>query len=153
MIILCDIDNCISDDSWRYPMIRHDLPNGRARYDAYHCAAGADSPANLDLVRVPWARVYFLTGMPEEYRHVRERWLWRHRIRYERILYRGTDHAIGSVELKRAMVRQLRAEGLPLEHCIAAYDDRPAVVAMYVEEGLPGFHLQIRDQAHLQAVL
>lgn len=149
MIILCDVDNCISNDSWRRWLIRWTEPRGRERYHDYHRASPRDTPANLHALRHEAARVFLLTSMPAEYAPLREAWLHRVGVQYERVLYR-TNHHDTSVELKRAMVRQLREQGVPLEECIAAYDDRLDVVAMYLKEGLPGCHLQIAEQRHAQ---
>jgi len=153
MIILCDIDNCISDDTWRYPLINWVAPQGRERYHNYHRAASCDAAANLHVLRVPDAKVYFLTGMPEAYAEIRVRWLLRHEVRFAGITFRANQCIENSVELKRLMLRGLRAAGVPLEDCVAAYDDRRAVVQMYCEEGLPGVHLQIQEQEHMQRVV
>lgn len=146
MIILCDIDNCISEDLWRVSFIRWHLPDPDLRFRDYHQASPLDSAYNLELLRDrPKARVFFLTAMPEEYGGLRERWLQQWHVPYERVLYRPRNNHLSSVELKRGMVRQLRDEGLPLWECIAAYDDRPEIVAMYQQEGLPGVHVAIHD--------
>lgn len=148
MIILCDVDNVISDDSWRVKFIKWHQPSHHERFHDYHMAACLDSAANLHLLAHDKARVFLLTAMPEQYAHVREPWLQQYRVPYERVLYRGRNDRRSSVELKRAMVRQLRDEGIPLWECVAAYDDRRAVVEMYKEESLPGIHIQINEQEH-----
>lgn len=148
MIILCDVDNCISNDTWRSKFINWHRVGHDERFHEYHMAASLDEARNLDLIRVPKARVFFLTAMPERYAHIREAWMRQYRIDYERILYRENGDHRHSVELKRSMVRRLREEGVPLWECIAAYDDRRAVVEMFKEESLPGKHIQIHDQEH-----
>jgi len=145
VIILCDVDNVISDDSWRVKWIAHDRVGHRARYHEYHAAALLDAAANLHLVKDPRATVFFLTAMPEEYAYLREAWLRQHGIRYERVLYRADHDRRPSVTVKRAMVETLREEGVPLRECVAAYDDQLVIVQMYNEEGLPGKHIQINQ--------
>lgn len=146
MIVLCDVDNCISEDLWRVPFIRWHLPDPNLRFRDYHLAAALDSAQNLDVLRQHWnARVFFLTAMPEEYGGIRENWLQQNRINYERVLYRPRGNHQCSIELKRGMVRQLRDEGVPLWECRAAYDDRAEIVAMFQQEGLPGVQLRIHD--------
>lgn len=152
MIILCDIDNCISNDLWRHEFINWSLPQGRQRYHSYHSAAAFDTAHNLDKLRVPGAEVIFLTAMPQEYAVIRENWLAENFIKYSRILYRQEDHHLNSIQLKRNMIHQLRKEGIKLDQCIAAYDDRRSVIQMFIEEGLPGIHLQITEQEHLHRV-
>ncbi len=154
MIIVCDIDNCISDDLHRHNSIDWTKPQGRERYHDYHTQCIEDRPYNLDKLRYPEAAIFFLTAMPQEYSELRQRWLNWHGIHYERILYRNDDHHLNSVEVKRRMVHKLLAEGIPLlTDCVAAYDDRRAVVEMYKSEGLPGIHLQITEQEHLHRVV
>jgi hypothetical protein len=147
-IILCDVDNVLSDDNWRVQFIKWGHPDPHWRFHDYHAAAMLDSAANLHLLNHDGARVFLLTAMPEYYAHFRESWLRQYGVRYERVMYRPKDDHRNSVELKRAMVQQLRAEGIPLWECVAAYDDRQGVVRMYIEEGLPGVHIQINDQEH-----
>lgn len=153
MIILCDIDNCISDDLWRHSLIDWAQPQGRDRYHSYHAASWRDKARNLSILRYPHAAIFFLTAMPEEYRKLREGWLAWHGIHYERMLMRTGDHHLDSIALKRNMVRQLRSEGIPMGDVVAAYDDRRAVVDMYIAERLPGIHLQIHEQEHLHRII
>lgn len=148
MIILCDVDNVISDDNWRVPFIAWHRVGVHERFHDYHIASPLDAVVNLHLLTAGRPRVYLLTAMPEEYAPLRERWLAQNRIRYERILYRANSDHRHSVDLKRAMVRQLRDEGVPLWECVAAYDDRRPVVEMFRQEGLPGVHVQIHEQEH-----
>lgn len=148
MIILCDVDNVISDDSWRVKFIAHHRVDARARYHEYHAAALLDAAANLELVKDQRATVFFLTAMPEEYAYLREAWLRNNRIRYERVLYRAANDRRPSPDVKRSMLKQLRVDGVPLREVVAAYDDQPAIVAMYNEEGLPGKLVKIHDLSY-----
>jgi len=148
VIILCDIDNVISDDLWRTKFIARHRVGARAQFQEYHMAALLDSAANLHLVADWRAKVYFLTSMPEEYAHLREAWLRQYRVRYERVLYRANYDHRPSPDVKRSMLKQLRVDGVPLREVVAAYDDREDVLAVYREEGLPAIHIQIHQQDH-----
>ncbi len=148
-IILCDVDNVLSDDSWRVRFISWHKPDPHERFHGYHSAALLDSAYNLHLLARDDARVFLLTSMPEHYAYIREAWLRQYGVRYERVLYRSRNDHRSSVEVKRSMLNQLRDEGVPLRETIAAYDDRQGIVQMYIEEGLPGIHIQINDQEHL----
>lgn len=158
MIIFCDVDNCIADDLWRQPLICWHLPQGHARYHLYHTASvldrgGWDNISRLREHIIRGAQVYFLTAMPERYAPIRKAWLRKIGLRWTRILFRPNDCVEDSVRLKRRMVRQLRAEGVPFYEVAAAYDDRRAVVEMFREEGLPGIHMEISPQEHLHRVI
>lgn len=146
MIILCDVDNVLADDSWRVGFVRHEHPDPIQCFHAYHVASALDSVANLHLVRVPGARVVLLTAMPEEYEPYRREWLTKARVPYEFILYRPRGNFDSAVEVKRAMVRLLRVQyQMDFAEVVAAYDDRRDVVEMFCEEGLPGKRVFIVD--------
>lgn len=144
-IILCDIDNVLSNDEWRRGFINPDAADPRQRYHAYHSACELDSPANFHLLR-PGARIILLTSMAQEYAEARERWLAAVKIRYELILYRRNDDHSPSVVVKRDMLLRLAALGYNLSQCIAAIDDQEEIVAMYRCNGLPGMRVAIYER-------
>lgn len=150
MFIICDVDNCISDDHWRRKYIKWHQPRMRDRYHDYHSASMLDRAENLDILRHHRARnhkIIFLTAMPEEYEPLRTKWLKINNISYYFTIFRGNDCYLDSVELKRRMIWRLQELGLYAAECAAAYDDRRDVLAMYKGEfGLPAIHLQIHEQ-------
>jgi len=144
MIILCDVDNVLADDGWRVSFIRWSHADVDARFHEYHVASSLDSTANLHLLDVPQAYIVLLTAMSEEYESIRTQWLIRNAVPHHRVLYRPRGDRRSAVEVKRAMITQLRDE-LNLSRCIAAYDDRQDIVDMFLSEGLPGVRVAIRE--------
>jgi hypothetical protein len=79
MIIVCDVDGTISDHNHRFPYV-----NGSQKKDfkKYYQLMGQDTPfpgalvALRNLVRVAYPNFYFLTGRPEEYRDLTQRWIF-----------------------------------------------------------------------------
>jgi len=142
-MIICDIDNCISDDAWRAIFVNHDAATIDDIWRAYHMAAFMDTAENLDVVR--GKSVCFITAMPEEYRSERERWLrdWLPEDCDWSLLMRPTGDHTPSVELKRRLLQYVTSVGEEvIEMC---YDDREDICAMYREEGLPATRLFIKE--------
>jgi hypothetical protein len=148
-MILIDIDNCISNDAWRIPLIDWEASDPDQRFHAYHMASLLDAPANLHKLEGA-EEVIALTAMPERYARVRRAWLKEHAPAVGRVVMRPeTDHR-PSVELKRSMITYLVSQRLlRLDEVRAAYDDRPEIIAMYREEfGLPAHELRIHEEPY-----
>ncbi len=145
--IIIDLDNCVADDSWRIPRINWQKSNPIERYHDYHSLSGFDRPGNLDIfVEHRDAAVVVFTARPVLYHAVTEEWLRRTRIPFEYIVMRNNADHRHSLELKRTMLNWLPdMYGIPLESIVAAYDDRPDVVAMYKEHGIDGRRREIHN--------
>lgn len=129
-MIICDIDNCISNDHHRLGLIDWNQDQPFFRYHQYHLSMVFDTAHNLELLQDE--SVIFLTAAPEYYRRYRERWLQRHNLKPVKMLMRPNTNHMSSVELKHAMMAHLiHAEGLKPEWINVAYDDRHDVVSMY----------------------
>lgn len=147
-IIICDVDNVISDDSWRADFVRPGEADPWLRYHPYHQACCLDVAANLHLLTdPPGARVVLLTAMPEEYGGLREDWLARNRVPYSLILYRPPGDHRPSVVVKRERLLWLFEDPCwDIRDVVAAYDDRADVVEMFCELGLPGRRVAINER-------
>ena len=151
-IVLCDIDNCISDDGHRVHLIQ-DHPSGIdwAKYHAYHKACVRDKADFIPEMGFPRAyQVHFISGMPEPYREIRLKWFMMHgRKPGPNLLHlRPMSDRRNSVDSKRATVIHLLETRFDPEDIVACYDDRREIVEMYQELGLPGIHRAIRDDEY-----
>lgn len=133
-VAIVDLDNCISDDKWRWNMFDMHLPLPNDRYSRYHDACESDAHANANVIR-DLSRRYKLivfTSRPECVRHKTQRWLNRWRIPNVGMFMRPNDNHEPSVPLKRQML-------LALPHHIRpryAIDDRVDILDMYADEGV-----------------
>jgi len=137
-----DLDNCLSDDRARIPLIDWPQTNPEERYGVYHAACFDDPVGNfavfaryLDAGHVP----VFLTARPARRRTETLAWIAaRLNCREPILMMRNNGDNRPSVELKREMLHSLPEYGVALKDVVAAYDDRPDVVAMYKKEGIAG---------------
>lgn len=149
--VIFDIDNCISDDGWRIPLI--DWTPGISpdeRYRLYHENAHLDKPRNLEVfvtwMRMPDTRIVFMTARPEPLRFITERWLLRYfRITMPRLMMRELGNHSRSTILKYRMLRTLQASFAPGDAILHAYDDRQDVVDMYNRNLIPASVLKVHD--------
>lgn len=145
--IILDLDNCIADDAWRIPKINWQKENPLDRYHDYHSLSGFDELGNEDiLARHALDEIIIFTARPVVYHAVTEEWLRRKGVDYDYLVMRNLNDHRHSLELKRTMLRWLPdVYDIPLESIVAAYDDRPDVVAMYKAEGIPAFQREIHN--------
>lgn len=145
--IIIDLDNCIANDAWRIPKINWQKSNPMDRYHDYHSLSGFDRTGNLDIFNThPDAVGIVFTARPVHYHAITEEWLKRNCIPFEYIVMRNNQDHRPSLELKRTMLRWMpEVYKIPLECVVAAYDDRPDVVAMYNEQGLDGRRREIHN--------
>jgi hypothetical protein len=139
-IVLLDLDNCVSDDGWRIPMIDWQQ-RGDARYHRYHSLSAWDKPGNwylTDMTRYPTgSRLVIVTARPNIYRHTTEHWLISHHCAADRLIMRPDGNHKPSVDVKRAQVQSLLfEEGLSVEEIWAAYDDHSEIIDMYRDIGI-----------------
>jgi hypothetical protein len=145
---ICDIDNCISDDRSRIPLIDWHQTDLNKRYAAYHEAFERDFPhePSCEIVRrriQQGQTPLYITGRPEAFRKGTIEWLQRHNLLLIDpgapvcvMLMRPNGNTDGSVELKKHLLagfRERRGKGVWIDH---AYDDREDIVQMYRDSGL-----------------
>jgi hypothetical protein len=153
-----DLDNCLFDDGWRTQYIDWHL-EGNARYNRYDSRMHMDAPMHLAEFHTITAlsTPIFLTGRREQWRWVTQELihehltLWRDgcRVRQQTplILMREQDCNDRPVDVKRRMLLSLPEKGIQLSQIIAAFDDVPAIVQMYLNHGIPAAILRKHDPA------
>ena len=135
-LIILDIDNCIADDAWRIPRIDWKQTDPNKRYHDYHLLAPFDRDRNHTLFTAVQALV--LTSRPLAYRAATEEWLYRAGVTVKHLLMRNNSDSRSSVDVKRAQVLWLTSlYDIALSDIEAAYDDRPDIIAMYTQMGVP----------------
>lgn len=153
-VIICDLDNCLVDDSHRLRFIDWGRSVAEGRYDAYHAMCVFDPPPNEELMEKlvatehAWrADIVFLTARPAKFRDSTLAYLRAHGLSRAMLMMRGdTDHR-SSLELKREMLAHLlNPNNVGYEQVIAAYDDRQDIVDMYTAAGINAQRVAIHDQ-------
>jgi len=148
MYAIFDLDNTISDDSWRIQHIDWSRDNPFERYHRYHLLAGFDAFGNQDLVRnLPeGTQIVVFTARPDFYAPITQEWLERNGVDYAAMLMRPTDDHTHSVDLKRRQLRKFFAMmGTKPSDVLCAYDDRKDVVQMYRDHGVKGVLTSIHN--------
>jgi hypothetical protein len=144
-----DLDNCLSDDRARIPLINWDATNPDERYKEYHRACDQDPPGNLEIFGQVGASFtpIFLTARPVWVRPTTVAWIKKHLdIDNPTLLMRNVHDHRASVDLKRGMVEDLAMHyDVPLSQIVEAFDDRPDIVRMYCKLGIDGQLLKIHD--------
>lgn len=132
---LLDIDNCISDDGWRVPLIDWSCKDPFQRYHDYHLRAPFDIAGSYDLWNRPDLKLILLTSRPIFYRGATTEWCARKGVKIEHLIMRNNDDHRTSVDVKRWQVQQIVLHyGIPLHRILDAYDDREEIVNMYRAE-------------------
>lgn len=145
--IILDLDNCIADDAWRIPKINWQKADPLERYHDYHSLSGFDCLGNEDILqRHRLDEIIIFTARPVHYSALTQEWLRRNGVDYDYLVMRNNNDHCPSLELKRKMLHWLPdIYDIPLDRIIAAYDDRPDVVAMYKQEGILSFQREIHN--------
>jgi hypothetical protein len=163
-VIICDLDNCISDDGWRIDRIEWEK-HGDARYHNYHTLSPFDKSCAMALPLHPWLRVFFFTARPETYRVITQEWLRRvAEVKVHQLFMRPDGFLGTSPEVKQMQLGWLlnpnNQYDVALIDIVAAYDDHQGVIDMYKRNGIAGatrhfihkkdaFHDPLRNtQAH-----
>lgn len=132
--IILDLDGCIADDRHRHHLINRDA--GDKAWDIYHEACYADSLINAGCIKLCQALEIIptiVTGRPYSVRSKTMTWLWDVAGLSEYALLMRSDADTSSApDLKRKLIT-----GLSSPDIICAFDDRPDVLAMYREYGIP----------------
>jgi hypothetical protein len=108
------------------------------RYHDYHVLSGFDKVGNRDIFEQhPDAKTIIFTARPVHYAALTKEWLRLNDVPYEYLVMRNNNDHRHSLELKQTMLNWLpHIYGVPMEEIVAAYDDRPDVVAMYLRAGI-----------------
>ncbi len=136
---IIDLDNCISDDGWRQRDIKWDEKDIFKRYHDYHLLSMFDEAKNRHVLS-PEYRLFIFTARPKFYEPVTFEWLKRNHIYVEGVFFRPNDCELGSVGLKKCMLKYMKLTPEMVDCC---YDDRPDVVDMYRSRGFNAEHIYI----------
>lgn len=139
-ITILDLDNCISDDTWRMPMISEGDQNPRTRYEAYHAACMYDDSAN------PHAWKYIpncviITTRPIYFLRETERWLMAKGVQFSAIFMRHVGDFRESAIIKMECATLLLEDNQEIAN---AYDDRADVIDAYRSLGIKATQLAVR---------
>lgn len=146
--VIVDLDNCISDDRNRIPLIDWSK-KGAARYKAYHSACGQDTcvvhegiSKALNLAD----RVVVITARPEAHRLETLSWLHKNGLRASVLLMREDGDERSSVDVKKSHLDSFPAYGLSKEDVLIAFDDRSEILEMYRSMGIPVCRVAIHKE-------
>jgi len=131
---IIDLDNCISDDKWRWPLFDLHLPLPNDRYTRYHEACSLDLFRNEQVIRdLSWRyKLVVFTSRPESVRTKTRQWLDFWKVPAVQLLMRPENNHEGSVVLKERMLHNLD----PMFDVQYAIDDRSDILAMYADNGV-----------------
>lgn len=134
-VVIVDLDNCISDDKWRVPLIcaEKDLHDPE-RYYKYHSKCGFDDAKNEWLWRGVDYDVIIFTSRPDDYRSETLEWLKANGVKHKGLYMRPAKNFAPCVELKRTFLRNA-AYFYGRERILKCVDDRDDVLEMYAAEG------------------
>lgn len=166
-MMIVDIDNCISNDVWRQPLLRQQvtkgvaeiLPPGLVDYHRYHELCAFDEPAFVDEFRFEWETlegpdVFFVTARPDFYWNPTVEWLTRHWVQVfgipegeiiNRLIMRETEDRRRSAVVKREQVQQCMNGWANLSQVLCVYDDVPDVLIAYQSLGLQTKRVNVRE--------
>jgi hypothetical protein len=142
-LVIFDLDGCVQDDEWRIRLIKSE---GSDRFAAYHANLVHDRPLAAGQFKLKRHidsdhGIVFITARPNA---VREKTFDQIRIHhgtdFDMCLFMRADdeEGIGSVELKGNMLLKVCENMRTQQSIVAAYDDRPDIVKMYLSRGIDG---------------
>ncbi len=142
-IAIFDIDGCISDDEWRQSLIKE---SGSDRYFSYHDRIWEDKPLVQGSIVLNHSVcvgevIVFITARPEYVRDMTVQWIREHfpNISIAALFMRSDDEeGIGAVEIKHRKLIKLSRLMRDDQIIVAAYDDRPDIIKLYLDQGISG---------------
>jgi hypothetical protein len=144
-VTILDLDNCISNDGWRKPTIKHHIANLDERFLNYHLNSIFDEFVNGHIIDGAGALIIF-TARPDKFRIITEKWMRRNGIEVDRLCMRKAGDHRPSLDVKLDMLLdemiEWQLEGIQLDDIIA-YDDRQDIVDMYINNGIKAEVLRI----------
>lgn len=145
-----DLDNCLSDDRARIPLIRWGEANPDLRYAEYHAGCGDDPIGNwakfAAVTEARGLRPVFMTARPADVQQQTLLWI-EERLGVERpiLLMRNCGDRRRSVDVKQEQLSWLRHWDIDINAVSIAYDDHPDIVQMYRDNGIHAEQLRIHD--------
>ena len=139
-VAIFDLDNCISNDSWRKDIIDFKTEGmHNERWHEYHSLCNLDKYENKPFVDQELSfgnKIVIITGRPERYRNQTIGWLDAHGIPYSSLMMRGDKDKRTSADVKKELLLRFCNDNAPVEIQVA-FDDRQDIIDMYKDIGVP----------------
>lgn len=134
--VIFDIDGTLADNTHR----QHLVTGGNRNWEQFFREMGEDHPIEhiielcQDLYSLDKYEILILSGRPERYRQLTERWLAWNTIPPLPLLMRDDGDVRPDDEVKEEILHSLQAQGKTISFVI---DDRKSVVQMWRRNGIP----------------
>lgn len=137
-VVIIDLDNCFSDDKWRWEHFELHRETNHERYLKYHELCHRDVPGHTirHLQRlISMGDLAVFTSRPECVSVQTVQWLLKFDIEVSYMRMRRNDDNRTSVDIKRSMLHEFRKDN-PRFRVVHAVDDRIDILQMYLAEGV-----------------
>lgn len=123
--VIVDIDGTLARASWRDSLLEN--------WEEYHAASKDDKP-NEPMVRLinelsDFCRIVCITGRPERWRGLTNKWLIKHWLKIPELLMRPNDDFRSAALLKPALAEKYHLRSV--NQSVIAFDNRADVCAAY----------------------
>jgi|TARA_R110000823_G_scaffold88614_6_gene196969 hypothetical protein len=146
MYIILEIDNVISDDSWRADKIKNEklMPSGK--FHEYNMLCGFDVPGNEWLFDNDH-EVVVLTSRPRFYVEPTKQWLLNANISPACLIMREDNDHSSSLQLrKKQLFNFSETMKATADQIVGAYDSQQEIVDMYSDSGIPSYLVSIHRE-------
>lgn len=132
--VIFDVDGTLCD----VRSIRHHVMSGRRDFHAFHMAS-VDCPPHPHVVeaarkaQAEGRKVLVVTARMERYRALTSFWLALHDVPSDDLLMRADGDGRPDYDVKREILARIRRRYRP----VFAWDDNPAILALWDQEGIP----------------
>ena len=141
-VVLVDLDDTLSDTSWREHLIKSD------GWDAFHNQLIHDQPCE-DIVRLinmiagGSIAVIGITGRPERYRDISLRWLLKHNIWIDELLMRPNDDRQKAPKSKMDLITARFGPDWA-QQILCFIDNREDIIKEFNKAGVTGLLCHVR---------
>lgn len=136
--VVADVDGVLADAQGRQHLLEGPTRDWRAFFDACGEDPVVSEVRTLLALLDESLHVLVVTARPVRIREATLAWLDAHELRYDLLVMRPHDVHAPAVDVKRAVVDELRDAGFRLE---LAIEDHPEIRDMYDEVGVPCLYL------------
>jgi len=149
MYIIIDLDNIISDDSWRLKNIDWTKSDNLARYNDYNLLSGFDMAGNEWLFQNNDYEIVVLSSRPEFYAPITVQWLKSIDIEPIFLIMRETGDNSPPAKLKQKQLQSfynvMRATA---DDVVGVYESDQQTIDMYIENGLKAYSVSIHSHGN-----
>lgn len=139
--VLVDIDHTIAHAAWRDNMI------GNVPWDEYHRWGCHDRPVQELVLLLSAIQSKFvlvgITGRPEAFRGMTQKWLIDHGVPLDELMMRGNDDYRPNARMKLEMAKEKFGEPLK-DHIAFVIDDNEEVISVFAGECVTTLQVTIR---------